>query len=63
MRPSGLVLVIGGVWVLCQVLAGRALQRLGLTDATGPDPFAPPGVARPDDGYGPGFRDGQGRPL
>jgi hypothetical protein len=30
-KPSGLVLVIAGVWVLCQVLGGDALGRLGIT--------------------------------
>ncbi|HWB38565.1 MAG TPA: hypothetical protein VHA75_21305 [Rugosimonospora sp.] len=30
MKPSGLVLGIAGVWVLCQLLGGAALRRLGL---------------------------------
>lgn len=30
-RPSGIVLVIAGVWVLCQVLGGNALGRLNIT--------------------------------
>lgn len=66
MKPGGLLLVIAGVWVLCQVLGGSALQRLGVDGGAagdGPDPFAQPGVQRPDDGYGPGYRDGSGRPL
>lgn len=29
-KASGLVLMIAGSWVLCQVLGGRALQRLGV---------------------------------
>ncbi|WP_165878302.1 hypothetical protein [Micromonospora sp. MW-13] len=48
--------------MLCQVLGGNALGRLGLTSPSR-DPFAQPGVQRPDDGYGPGYRDGNGRPL
>jgi hypothetical protein len=27
-NPTGVVLVIAGVWGLCQVFAGEALQRL-----------------------------------
>lgn len=27
---GGLVLIIGGVWVLCQIFGGNALQRLGV---------------------------------
>ncbi len=30
MTSSGIVLVVAGVWVLAQVLAGNALGRLGL---------------------------------
>lgn len=30
MNASGLVLVIGGLWVLAQVLAGDLLGRLGI---------------------------------
>ncbi len=30
MKPSGLVLVVAGVWVLCQLLGGDALGRLGV---------------------------------
>jgi len=34
---SGLVLVVAGAWVLCQVLGGNALGRLGVTgDPTEP---------------------------
>jgi hypothetical protein len=29
-KASGVVLIIGGVWVLCQVFGGQALQRLGI---------------------------------
>lgn len=62
MKPGGLVLVVAGVWVLCQVLGGDALARLGIAGDR-PEPNRDIGVPRPDDGYGPGFRDGQGRPL
>lgn len=31
MNASGVVLVIAGAWVLCQVLGGNALGRLGIT--------------------------------
>ncbi|WP_088289833.1 hypothetical protein [Kineosporia sp. A_224] len=31
MNPSGLVIIIAGVWVACQVLGGDALTRLGIT--------------------------------
>jgi hypothetical protein len=30
MNPGGLVLMVAGVWVLSQVLAGEALERLGI---------------------------------
>lgn len=30
MNSSGIVLAVAGVWVLCQVLGGRALERLGI---------------------------------
>jgi hypothetical protein len=30
MKPGGLVLILGGIWVLAQVLAGDALGRLKL---------------------------------
>lgn len=30
MNASGLLLIIGGIWVLAQVLAGGLLTRLGL---------------------------------
>lgn len=66
MKPGGVLLVVAGVWVLCQVLGGNALARLGVDGRQsdgGPDPFADPGVPRPDDGYGRGYRDGSGRPL
>jgi hypothetical protein len=30
-KPGGVVLIIAGIWVLCQVLGGDALGRLGVT--------------------------------
>lgn len=30
MNPSGLVMLIAGVWIGCQVFGGKALQRLGV---------------------------------
>lgn len=30
MRPSGLVMLIAGVWIGCQLWGGDALQRLNL---------------------------------
>jgi hypothetical protein len=30
MNPSGILIGIAGVWVLCQVFGGEALQRLGI---------------------------------
>ncbi len=30
MNPTGVVLVIAGVWVGCQLWGGDALQRLGI---------------------------------
>jgi hypothetical protein len=29
-NAAGALLVLGGVWILCQVLAGDALNRLGV---------------------------------
>lgn len=33
MNPSGIVIIIAGVWVATQVLKGNALQRLGILPA------------------------------
>ncbi len=49
-NPAGLVLVIAGVWITSQVLAGNALQRLGIVKtaaAAGPaaDPALIGGIA------------------
>lgn len=57
---GGVLLVVAGVWVLAQVLAGKALQRLGIAD-TFTDMKDP--VTAPDKGYNNVPHDGQGRPL
>lgn len=64
MRPGGLLLILGGVWVLCQVLGGNALERLGVI--AGPDKQVPgsgefPNV--PDHGYNNVPHNAQGYPL
>ncbi len=30
MKPGGVVLIVAGMWVLTQVLAGQMLERLGV---------------------------------
>jgi hypothetical protein len=59
------LLVLGGVWVLCQVLGGNALERLGITGKasadTGGSTSEFPSV--PDRGYNDVPHDAQGRPL
>lgn len=32
MNASGMVLLLAGTWVLCQVLGGNALVRLGIVE-------------------------------
>ena len=32
---GGLLLVVAGTWVLCQVFGGKALQRLGILPPAG----------------------------
>lgn len=32
MSASGVFLVVAGVWIVCQVLGGEALQRLGVVE-------------------------------
>lgn len=32
MSSGGIVLVIAGTWILCQVLGGNALQRLKIVE-------------------------------
>lgn len=31
MNPSGVVITVAGLWVLCQVFGGNALGRLGIS--------------------------------
>ena len=45
MNTSGVVLIIAGAWVLCQVLGGNALGRLGITGQTAQSPGAALGGA------------------
>lgn len=32
---GGILLIIGGIWVLCQIFGGNALGRLGVVPAGG----------------------------
>lgn len=64
MRSGGVLLVLAGVWVLCQVLGGDALDRLGIigqgstsTDASKAFPNVP------DKGYSNVPHNAQGYPL
>lgn len=63
MNPGGIVLALAGVLVLCQVLGGDALKRLGVVgqtdDTSGGSEF--PGV--PDQGYSNVPHNAQGYPL
>lgn len=34
MNPGGVVLMVLGLWVGCQVLGGQALERLGVVKAS-----------------------------
>lgn len=64
MKPGGVLLVVAGVWVLCQVLGGNALKRLGLDEREVPAaPDSAFGVTPPDRGYQRVPHDGHGRPL
>lgn len=64
MNPGGVVLVIAGVWVLCQVLGGDALNRLGLVSTEAPAAEPDLGFGNvPDRGYDNVPHDAQGRPL
>lgn len=70
MNPSGVVIVIVGVWAATQVLAGDALRRLGLLpggdDAAGPAPQynVDPDTRIPNqDPKKPPLTDKEGRPF
>lgn len=61
MNSGGVLLVVAGVWVLCQVLGGDALKRLGLIDAA--DAATPEFGSVPDKGYSNVPHNAQGYPL
>lgn len=62
MNKGGLVLVIAGTLVLCQVLGGNALTRLGVIGKSDTAPASGfPNV--PDKGYSNVPHDAQGNPL
>lgn len=66
MRPGGVLLVLAGVWVLCQVLGGQALERLGVIGQGGGDGTKPGGGEYPnvpDKGYSNVPHNAQGYPL
>ena len=63
MKPGGVLLVLAGVWVLCQVLGGNALKRLGLDKATDTAGSGSAFPSVPDKGYNNVPHDAQGRPL
>jgi hypothetical protein len=54
----GLVLIIAGIWVGCQVFGGNALQRLNIVKPTGDQAYAhklqPPGAGGGGGGGGGG---------
>lgn len=56
MNPSGVVIGLAGVWVLCQVFGGNALGRLGI--AGSPDQL--PSSAKGDSGLGGSGSSGSG---
>jgi hypothetical protein len=60
-NSGGVLLVVAGVWVLCQVLGGDALVRLGVVD--GPAAAAPEFGTVPDKGYSNVPHNAQGDPL
>jgi len=62
-RSGGVVLVIAGVWVLCQVLGGNALERLGIIGQSSSTPDAPEFGNVPDKGYSGVPHNAQGYPL
>lgn len=59
MNAGGLVLVVVGLWVVCQVLGGNALERLGVVDAESASDNGSrnvaPGQPQPGPGMGNGF--------
>lgn len=63
MKPGGVLLVIAGVWVLCQVLGGNALKRLGLEKEAAGGSSDLGGVTVPDKGFSNVPHDAHGNPL
>lgn len=63
MNAGGVVLVLAGVWVLCQVLGGDALGRLGLTGKTSDTAPGSEFPNVPDRGYSNVPHNPQGYPL
>ncbi len=45
MNSSGLVLIVAGVWMLCQALGGDALRRLNITGTPSSAAAEPPVIA------------------
>ena len=41
MNPGGLVVVIAGVWLGCQIFGGNALERLGIVSSSSSGGSAP----------------------
>jgi hypothetical protein len=44
-NPGGLVIVIAGVWLGCQVFGGNALERLGILSPAGSSSSTAPALA------------------
>lgn len=63
MRPGGVLLVLAGVWVLCQVLGGNALERLGVIGNESGGDSTPEFGNVPDKGYSNVPHNAQGYPL
>lgn len=63
MRSGGVLLVLAGAWVLCQVLGGNALERLGIIGGSDAGTSAPEFGNVPDKGYSGVPHNAQGYPL
>jgi hypothetical protein len=57
-NPGGILLCVAGVWVLCQLLGGDALGRLGIYQPA--DAVPPTGGSSGGSGLGDGAGPGQG---
>jgi hypothetical protein len=62
-KPGGALLALFGVWVLCQVLGGNALDRLGITGQAAASTGDFDGTTVPDHGYNDVPHNAQGYPL